>query len=374
MSGFGIRALKKVQEEDQKQEQKNYVKYIVVGESSYGLMTFYKLNKKYPGQVKFISKNPFLKEDLEAEWKCSLNSIRSEDVANSITGLNPRFEVFKTAENVHFYKDSKFHVFGGRAKPHEVKENEVFFTEPAYNANLMAFFDSGDVENLDSEIEKHQLNKIIASIELTQTTDLADQENFRIETGEFESYVCEKLFWCESPKKFLALIKDKSTLPDNVYSYCAGIHMDQGISVYFECDRKIYDDAGTLVLPQSMTHEWGSFILDVEAYNPDTNTQNFKALTFVGEDDLQEEDLAKKIKLMKRVIERVLPELSKARIEQTIKFSDEYYIYGMNDGLSTELKSENVQFLGHGAPINVENPEKYQYLARGIYAIMTNDL
>ena len=170
MSGFGIRALKKVQEEDQKQEQKNYVKYIVVGESSYGLMTFYKLNKKYPGQVKFISKNPFLKEDLEAEWKCSLNSIRSEDVANSITGLNPRFEVFKTAENVHFYKDSKFHVFGGRAKPHEVKENEVFFTEPAYNANLMAFFDSGDVENLDSEIEKHQLNKIIASIELTQTT------------------------------------------------------------------------------------------------------------------------------------------------------------------------------------------------------------
>ena len=374
MSGFGIRALRKVSEENKKIENSVFVKHLVVGENSYAILSFLKLNKKYPGQVKLISKNPFFKEDLIAEWDCTLSSFRSQEVAEAFTALNPRLEIFKTTNEVLFYKDTKFHKFGGRAKPHQLKENEIFFKTPNYNINLEAFFEGEDFDNMDEILKEHQFNKIIANIEVTDPSDLVDQQNFKLETGKSESLSCEKLYWCESPKKLLNLIQNKTHLNDSVYAFAAGINVDQAIAVHFKCNKQIFDKSSTVLLPQSMTHEWGSFILEFEAYNPETEIQNFKALMFVSEDDLQEEDLAKKIKLMKRVIERVFPDFSKAEIDQTIRFSDEYYLSGINDGLYYELKKANVQFLGQSSPIDSEKSESFQYMARAMYAIMKNDL
>jgi hypothetical protein len=374
MSGFGLRALKKVIDEEGTLKKSSFVKYIVYGENTFGILTFLKLHKKYPGEVKLITRNPFFKEDLLNEWNCTLSSIRSEEVANAFMTLNPRFEVFKTSEEVLFYKDTKFHKFGGRAKPHELKEGELFFTESSYHVQLQAMFEEGEFENLDEILKEHQLHKIVSDIEISEPTDLVEKINFKIQTGEFESFGCEKLFFCESPKKFLNFVSNKKELNDDVYSFAAGISNDQAISVHFKCDREISKDPGTIILPQSMTHEWGSFILDFERFDEGTNTQEFKALTFIGEDDLQEEDLAKKIKLMKRVIERVLPELGKAQVDQSIRFNDEYRISGTNDTQFTNLQNQNVRFLGHGAAINHELSEKFQYFSRGIYAILNESL
>lgn len=374
MSGFGIRALKKVNEEDSNLKKSSFVKYIVYGENTYGILTFLKLFKKYPGEVKLITRNPFLKEDLINEWNCTLNSVRSEEVANAFTALNPRFEVFKTNSDVLFYKDTKFHKFGGRAKPHELKEAELFFTQSPYNIQMKAIFNEGEFENLDEVLKNNQLHKIISEIEICEPTDLVEKVNFKIQTGEFESFGCEKLFFCESPKKFLNLVTNKKELNDDIYSFAAGISNDQAISVHFKCDREITKETGTIILPQSMTHEWGSFILDFQAFDQSTNTQEFKALTFIGEDDLQEEDLAKKIKLMRRVVERVLPELAKANVDQNIRFNDEYRVTGTNDTQYESLKNKDVRFLGHGAAINHEFSGKFQYLSRGIYAILNEEV
>jgi hypothetical protein len=374
MSGFGIRALRKVSEENKKIENSIFIKHLVVGENSYAILSFLKLNRKYPGEVKLISKNPFFKEDLIHEWDCTLSSFRSPEVAEAFIAINPRLEIFKTTDEVLFYKDTKFHKFGGRAKPHQLKNNENFFKAPNYNISLEAFFEGDEFDNMDETLREHQLNKIIANIEVTDPSDLVDQQNFKVETGESESYSCEKIYWCESPKKLLNLIQNKSHLNDSVYAFAAGINAEQAIAVHFKCSKQVFDKSCTILIPQSMTHEWGSFILEFEAYNPETQTQNFKALMFVSEDDLQEEDLAKKIKLMKRVIERVFPDFSKAEIDQKIRFSDEYYLSGINDGLYAELKEANVQFLGQSSPLNLENSESFQYVARAMYAMMTNDL
>ncbi len=370
MTGFGIRALKKVTEDESAQESNKFIKYIVYGGNTYGVLTFMKLYKKYPGEVKLITKDPFLKEDLLKEWNCTLNSIRSDEVAQAIMSLNPRFEVFGKQKNVLFYKDTKLHKFGGRAKPHELKPEEDFFTESPYQFKVEAMFDEEDFANLDEILAANQLNKIIAEIEVCTPSDLVEKVNYKLHTGEHESISCEKLYFCESPKKFLNLVTNKKDLNDDVYSFAAGISSEQAISIYFECDRKITDEVGTVILPQSMTHEWGSFILDFEAYDPASNTQNFKALTFIAEDDIQEEDLAKKIKLMKRVIERVFPELAKAQTNQTIRFNDEYRISGTNDGQYDVLQNQSVRFLGQAAAIKHENHEKFHYMSRGIYAIM----
>ena len=315
----------------------------------------------------------YLKADLIKEWDCTINSVRSEEVAKAFMNLTPRFEVFKTQSNVQFYKDTKFHKFTGRAKPHELGQGEDFFTEASYNIQLNAVFSAEEFESLDEVLNKNQIQRIISNILISEPGDLVEKENFVLETGESESFSCEKLYFCESPKKFLGLVSDKKRMSDEVYSFAAGISNDQGISVHFNCDREITKESGTIILPQSMTHEWGSFILDFKPFDPATGTQEFTGLTFIGEQDVQEEDLAKKIKLMRRVIARVLPELGKAKVEQSIRFSDEYRISGTKDSHFDDLQNQNIHFIGHGAAIKHEAAEKFQYLSRGIYSVLSAD-
>jgi hypothetical protein len=373
MSGFGIRAFKKIQIEKHN-EKKSYVKHIVFGENSFAVLTFLKLNKKYPGEVKLITKNPFYKEELLKEWSCSLSSVRSESVAQGLLALNPRLEIFQNHTEVIFYKDAKFHKFGGRAKPHELKDGEAFFTKAPYQINLAGLFEESDLENLEEILKENQLNRILKEIKICTPEDLVEVANFKLYTGESESIHCEKLYFCESPKTFYSLINDKNTIPDSLQAFIAPITNQQGICVNYICDKKVYEKEGTVILPQSVTHEWGSFMLDFTKFDPEKNIQEFRALTFIGDDELQEDDLAKKIKLMNRVIERVLPEFGNAKVEQSIKYSSEYRISGINDDAFDSIRNENVKFLGQASPLNIKDSNEYQYSSRAITAIISSEL
>ena len=372
MSGFGIRALKKVVSDEHAGNKDQYIKHIVYGENTYAVLAFLRLSKKFPGEVKFISKNSFFKKDMLQEWACNINSVRSEEVAEALMSLTSRFEIIPKNENVLFYKDTKFHKFGGRAKSHLLREEENFFTNPSSQVNLSSMFTEEEFESMDEILEKEQLVKIISQIEVLTPDDLVEKSYFKLHTGENESIRCEKLYFCESPKKFLALVENKNQLDDSVYSFAAGISNEQAISLHLKYGQEVGKEAGTYILPQSMTHEWGSFIVDVSAYDPETQEQELTCLTFISENDVQEEDLARKIKLLKRVIERVFPELAKIdNYAQEIKFSDEYLQSGTNDTQYEELKEQHVRFLGQAAPIKHEAAAKFQYYSRGIYAIMS---
>lgn len=372
MSGFGIRAFKKHVEDVHKDEKDQYIRYVVYGQNTYAILTFLKLHKKFPGEVKLISESPFYKEDMLKEWNCSLTSVRSEAVSKALMSLNTHFEIYPSQKNVLFYKDTKFHKFGGRAKPFDLKDKEKFFTSTAYEISLKSMFDENDLETLDETLKANQLNKIISEIELLTPTDLVEKTNFKLHTGENESIRCEKLYFCHSPKKFLNLVENKNQLSDAVYAYAAGIHNEQAIMLHINFKGNLEAKGSTYLLPQSMTHEWGNFIVELADYDEKTNTQELKSLIFVGDDDLQEEDLAKKIKLFKRVLERVFPKASELDFTQEIKFSDEYLQSGKKDGHFEALKSQPVKFLGHASPIDHPESSKFEYLSRGLYAILSS--
>lgn len=373
MSGFGIRAFKKQVKEEHKNEKDRFIKHVVYGENSFGVLTFLRLNKQYPGEVKLICSNPFYKKEMLKEWNCSLNSVRSETVAKALMSMTSRFEICSANNNVVFYKDSKFHRFGGRARPHKLKLGEEFFTSPAYEVNLAGLFSTEDYQQLDDVLNQHQLNKIIADIEVVTPDDLVEKTNFILHSGENEKIRCEKLYFCESPKTFYQLVRNQSQLSDVIQRFAAGIRSYQALGIHLSVEAQISEQSGTFILPQSMTHEWGSFILEVKAFDPESCSQQMTCLSFIAEDDLQEEDLAKKIKLLKRVIERVFPELSKSKYSQDIKFFEDYLQTGVEDERYSELKDQNVRFLGQSAPIDHIESEKFSYLSRGIYSIMNEE-
>jgi hypothetical protein len=367
MSGFGIRALKKKVDNTELNTKRSFFKHVVYGESFEAVLTFLKLNKLYPGEVKLITQNPYFYTEIIQQIHCSLNPIRNEEVASTLMGLNPELEIFKSNTDVQFYKDTKFHKFGGRAKSHDLKPAESFYTQAYYSFKPEALIPS-ELE-LDKVLQVHQLQKILAEIVITEPTDLVEKVNFKLATGEHEYIDCEKLYFCESPKKFFNLVKDKSTISDTLQEFIAPINEYSGICVYFECDRLVHDSSSTMIIPQSMTHDWGSFMLDFEAYNPVSNTQIIKALSFISEDDVQEEDLAKKIRLMTRVIERVLPDFAKAQVKQTIKYSTEFLMEGVQDEYAAKIKDLPVQFISSASPIELDNASEYKYLTRSLVAI-----
>ena len=358
MSGFGLRALKKADATNDGLREDRYIKHMVVGENLYAYLTFEKLNGKYPGEVLWLTKNLYLGEQIKKDFECSMQSVRSAEVADEMS-FN-ELTLNSASQTALFYKDTKFHSFGARAKPHNLKAGEEFFTQAFHAVTVPVLLD-------DEQIQAAQVNKIIRSIRTVSASDLVEPTHYEIYSGEQERFRCERVYFCESPRRFYQLVENKAELNESLQKYLVGVENHPGITVYFECRGQFTEHEGSLLIPQSMTHDWGSFILDIEAF--DGTFQNFKALTFVNEDDLQEEDLAKKIRLMRKVLERVLPQLEQCEYRTKIKYDPALRMCGMNDELAPELRSEAVRLLGPGAPIIHPESDKFQYFARGSMSI-----
>ena len=283
MAGFGLRSLKKQQADDAVNSKRIYTKNIVVGESPFGFMTFKKVFADSDGKTLFMTQNPYMSEDIHRDLSCSMNSVRSSEVADELSFT--KLEISHMTETPLFYKDTKFHKFGSRAKPHELTEGEEFFTQAFHGMEI-------NLEINDEILTSHQENKIIQKIIVKEPTDLVEPVRFELYTGECEVFTCEHLYFCDNPRHFYQLVENKEALTSTLQKYLVGIESFPGITVHFECPRVVTQFHGTMVIPQSLTHDWGSFVLDIEP--AENGCQSLRALTFLDIDDMQEEDLAKK--------------------------------------------------------------------------------
>lgn len=372
MAGFGLRALKKVQEDESQKDKRHYIQHIVYGENSFAILTYLKLLKDHgEDKVKLICENPIDQQSVISEWKCSLNSLRSGDVAEYLMHKKPQLEVLPNDTQNMFYKDAKFHKFGGRAKPHELQQDEEYFAASSFQLKQSGLFSDEDWNSLDETLAAGQLNKFISRIEVCDPTDLVEKSNFKIHTGELENFECENLYWCQSPKSFYKIVENKNKLTDELGKYCSSLEHRTGLVCHFDVDRKIYENKATIFLPQSATHEWGHFIADFNEFDEATDRQEFSCLMFVNEDEVNEEELAKKIRLMKRVIDRVFSDFSKSRYDERIHYNQEMFINNCDDSLYDSLKSLPIKFVGQGAPIKTNSDElKVNYIPRAILSYL----
>lgn len=373
MSGFGIRAFKRLKEQSlHTDDKRKYFSHIVVGNDFLAVWLYLNLIKQHgESNVCLITENFIDKNRLLEEWKCSIKTLRSEEVARTLIGLKPELEIIPSNTTVKFYKDTKFHEFGKRTKSLPLQPGEEYFQQPYFEIKYQNLFSDEEWNELDQRLAKQE-NKILSVIELTTPQDLVEKTNFKLHTGEYESFDCEYLHWLGSPKQFYRLVKDKSDLNESVVDYCTNLDGQTAVVVLFECDRQISEEAGTVFLPQSLTHDWGHFIVDFNQYDIEKNSQSFTGLILLKEEDLTEEELAKKIKLLKRVIERVYPEFVKANFTEHIRFSEDMFIFGMKDELIGEVKKHlpQLHFSGIAAPLNVQDSQGIFSYSRAMISLM----
>ncbi len=339
---------------------KTFAKHVIIGHDLGAIIKLIELRKENSAeQVRLISNKPLSQKSIYEDYQNTVSLIRSSAGVEAIYKKLFNAKILPQSNDPVFYKDGKFHDFNGRAKPMELLGNEMFFTTKGYEYFIESFFDSADWEKLDELLKTSQDMKIFESIEKSDPQDLVEKEEWSLTFKDFTELGAENLYISVAPHKFLKLITNKNDLDSSLIDFCSATESISAMNVSFELTKDFGLNSQTLFVPQSMTHEWGHFIVEFK----DSHLCN--VLFLINEEEPQAEDLGAKIKLMKRVLERVFPDFEKSIKAETIRFDSDMFIQGVRDEALLEViqKYPTLEFLGQSKLVDPDLSGE-QYLTR----------
>jgi hypothetical protein len=318
-------------------EASTFVAQVILGSDLGSVLKLLELRKSHPAEsIRLVSNRLVNKQLLVENYQFGVSQIRSETAVGEIYKGHYDARIFPQKLDPQFYKDGKFHDFSGRAKSMNLLEGEHFFLNKGYRLDIDTLFTKDDWENLDAIIAQHLDIRIVEGIEKTEVKDLVEKN------------------------EWLLTFKDSMT-PD-VIDVCSSSKIQAAISLTWLMKKEFSSDDRTFFIPQSMTHEWGHFIVEFETTN---EGHLCHSLFLIHEEEPQTEDLASKIKLMKRVLERVFPDFETNIIKEYIRFDDEMFISEVKDNLIEQISFDypSLKFLGQMSPMKPQFSQE-KFLAR----------
>lgn len=343
-----------------------HTKHVILGHDLGAVLKLVELKKSHPEDaVKIITDRPLTKQILLETYQYGVSFLRSPEAVEAIYRKHFNAKILPETREPAFYKDGKFHEFGSRAKPMDLLQGEEFFTHKGYRAELASFFDETTWENLDQMISDALDRRHFDTIEKTTPNDLVEKQEWTLTFKDFSRLTCENLYVSLSPKKFLNYLTNKESLSAELIDVCSASSARGAISVTWILNKELHKEAQTLLIPQSMTHEWGHFITEFEAFDHRLNQGLCHVLFLIHEEEPQSEDLATKIKLMKRVLDRVFPDMEKHITKEYIRFDEEMLIADIKDQAAEQLSFDypTLKFLGQASPM-ASSLSQEKYLAR----------
>lgn len=299
-----------------------FVKDLVVGDHPISYKLLKHLHEKNGNQeeVKWIHQFDFM-----APFAAfSLEGIRGQEAGEILKEFYPTLELQEFAGAAKFYKDGEFKEFGGRVKPHEIPLHERYFMQKIWKFDALNFW--GRKEDYEALSANHVKGLVTKFSKLSNDT-LASKENWQVELSDGTAYQCENLWVTYTPGNFLSLF-DKTqsdVFSSGFHQFCKtsdGLHP---LAIKFKLKSEVTKELGTLFIPQSQTHEWGSFIIEMD------KELNLTALMFMSEAESDHEEVGKKIKLLKRVLDRVFDNFEKKIINESISFAQNPINYNLSD-------------------------------------------
>jgi hypothetical protein len=337
--------------------------HVILGQDLGAVLKLFELRRTHPDEsVRLITSRPLNRQALIENYEFGVTQLRSSAAVESIYRKYHEAKILPQKKDACFFKEGKFHDFGGRAKSMELRRGEDFFIPKGYRINLSTLFSPQEWESFDSILNDHSEIRIFESIEKTRPEDLIDKAEWKMSFKDFSSVTAENLYVSMSPKKFLNLLQNKDKMTADMIDVCTSVKVQAGISVTWILDKEISTDERTLFIPQSMTHEWGHFMVEFESFEHQSHEQLCHVLFLIHEEEPQTEDLAQKIKLMKRVLDRVYPDLEKHIKKEYIRFDEEMFISEVKDSSLEQLSFDypSLKFLGQTSPMSgIHAAEKF---------------
>lgn len=340
--------LKKLKKEEVKDITKVEVDNLIVGGDLFALASYDFFKKKYPEEnSKVLTKEMLTKESTSF---LGPNILRGEKNINYLKSVFEHAEIVEKTETPKFYKDMKFKPFGGRGKSEKLQWGEEFFTTPAAEYNLEKIFPFVNDEEFYTKIKQDQ-------IDLLYTKIFKDGELWVVECSNGTQVFAKRIVWAESPWKFYEESVVKEKLSNEFIEFVESTKTPCALHVKLELDKEITTQDETLLIPLSYTHEWGHFICEFTKSEDEKAEQTGHFLTFVDANDTNEEDISKKIRLLKRNLEKIYPIFKDIQAKEFIVLTENTHSLEFDDSFFLEGQEylKNAYFVSSSAPFYYES-------------------
>jgi len=327
-----------------------HFEHLILGHDLDSVLKLLELRKtNSEDSIRLISTRPLTRQMLIENYEHLPTLLRSKNRVEEIYRTYFDAKILPHQKAPLFFKEGKFYEFSGRAKSMDLLKGEDYFKEVGHKLEISSLFSSEDWDNLDQILKEHQRISIIESVEKSSPEDLVNKNEWKITFKDFTQLTCENLYIGFSPKKFLSLLSHKESVTKELIDFTSSVSNQAAITVSWILDKEIYPEERTLFIPQSMTHEWGHFIVEFDSYSYTEKTQACHVLFLVHDEEPQTEDLGAKIKLLKRVLDRAFPDIEKHITKEHIRFDDEMFIQNQKTELLEQLFFDypTLKFLSH---------------------------
>lgn len=323
---FGIKALKRADKDHAKSEGRQHIQTVICGFDLAAVLKLVELKATLPPEkLRLITPRLITRDYLVEAYQGAVSTLRDNELTLQIAQKFPRASTTKVEHESLFYKEGQWHRFGGRAKGMELGDGESYFLPARQNLTVSSLFSESDWNELDQILNNYQNVRVLETLEKKAPQDLVNKDEWWMLFHDLTEVTCEDL-WLSLPSRMVMKASHHGqTLPPEMAKYLAGIKSQSAIGLNWECTKEIYPEAKTLFVPQSMTHEWGHFILDVGQWDQERQCYPVSALILLHEEEPTSESMADKIKLAKRVLERVFPDFDKHVRREHIQASADYF-------------------------------------------------
>ena len=323
---------------------KKHTKVLLVGLSWEAIELFHFFSKKFgPNQVLIVDPREWNEDYFFYPGPCVDRGTVSEQLLRRlIPGIS-----LEPGQGPLFYKDQKFRPFGGRARSHELREGEVHFKLPPNFFDPKTLLDNSTPEKT-ALAKKSFLKGAIHKIEFKEATDSSKPALFDTLLSNGCHLESEYLYYGRSPKEFLKLTDKKNCLSKEFIKFSSQCEKHFSLVARFDFDSQIIASPQTLFIPQNQTHDWGHFIVEVLHFH-NSQRQFIKAHCQMPPEQLGEEDVAKKLKLLKRTLQRLFPSFATQKYQEKIYLLDYFPFCQIPDGPNKGL--QHFSYFGWNAPL-----------------------
>lgn len=375
---MGIRALQSLKKEQKTEVQTTFIKNLVVGEDLFAMDLTLSLREKYGKEnVSLLSLKPLTENDLHLMGPSLL---RGEDNIKQFQKLCPDVQINKVDARTSFYKEGSFRDFGGRSKSEKLLWGEEAFVDNRVDLDEQELFPFLKEENVFEKIKESSIDYIPLKIKKVEPADLIEPDYFHITCSNGTQLNVENLYWCYSPQHFLNLYENKNELTDEFMEFCEETKAPSTLYIEFEFESAIAENNETVFLPLSYTHEWGHFIGEFAPMVSGGGKQRAKFMTFIDTDSTNEEEISKKIRLLKRQLEKIYEKFKTISYTEFITLTDKSVCLNFDDSITSNIKKElpRLSFAGLCAPlehfekdeVNFEySSNDLMFLARGVTSL-----
>lgn len=337
-----------LKKKDQKSEGENlYFQYVVVGNDIFSIAKFLELREKHDNKVTLICDFELKKETLIPRGPTTLRGSQNTELFKK---LYPGIELEEQKAEPVFFKEKEWRSFSGRMKSEKLLYQEEFFSQKGFSFDLRKLFPFIDQQDLFEQLNEQRLKASIKGIVRHQPPfDLVQPARFSVQLSDGKNINCENIFWGLGPVNYIHQFTDPSQLSDGFIQYAETIQTPAMLVVAFKLNDVVSEMDSTMFIPLSYTHEWGHFIGE---FIKRDNENWAEFICFVDPEHSSEQDLVKKIHLLKRNLDKIFENFSEKYTQEQVLFIANSPCLKIDDFEyeSFVSKEEGLFFVSYNAP------------------------